>query len=100
MEERKSTLQHKSHSILIFPLVCRFFENIFKYGGSNEKGPFVSPGPQYRRQNNNFDGGSPHVTHIGATAYAYLDSMWMFGYTAEMSVFPMVIHFLLMHNAK
>jgi len=67
-----------------------FFETVFKYGGGDEKGPFMSPGPQYRRQNNNFDGGSPHVTHIGATAYAYLDSMWMFGYAAEMSVFPMV----------
>ena len=74
-------------------LRLRFFEKVFKYGGSDEKGPFVSPGPQYRRQNNNFDGGSPHVTHIGATAYAYLDSMWMFGYTAEMSVFPMVSFF-------
>jgi hypothetical protein len=37
-----------------------------------------------------FDGGSPHLTHIGATAYAYLDSLWMFGYAAEMGVFPMM----------
>jgi hypothetical protein len=37
-----------------------------------------------------FDGGSPHVTHIGATAYSYLDSMWLFGYTAEYAVYPMM----------
>lgn len=71
-------------------LFIRFFERVFKYGGSDAFGPLISYGPQYRRQNNNFDGGSPHVTHIGATAYAYLDSMWMFGYAAEKSVFPMM----------
>ena len=30
------------------------------------------------------------MRHIGATAYAYLEGMWMFGYTAEKSVFPMM----------
>jgi len=76
----------------------------------------VTYGPVWRRQNNNFDGGSvsalcsekaccmfwvlylmscqllpqPHVTHIGATAYGYLDSLWLFGYGAEMGAYPMM----------
>jgi hypothetical protein len=41
-----------------------------------------------------------HREHIGATAYAYLDDLWLFGYVSEMAVYPMlqslpdvVVHF-------
>lgn len=40
------------------------------------------------------------MTHIGATAYAYLDSMWMHGYASERGMYEMlqtlpdvVVHF-------
>jgi hypothetical protein len=40
------------------------------------------------------------LTHIGATAYAYLDSMWMHGYASERGMYEMlqtlpdvVVHF-------
>jgi len=52
-----------------------FFETVFKYGGRDTSGPFLSAGPEWVRQNQNFDSGNPHKTHVGATAYAYLDSM-------------------------
>lgn len=73
-----------------------FFETVFKYGGKEDA---VDYGPVWEGQNFNFDNGH-HKQHIGATAYAYLDDLWLFGYVSEMAMYPMlqtlpdvVVHF-------
>ena len=50
-------------------------------------------------KNFNFDNGH-HRQHIGASAYAYLDDLWLFGYVSEMGMYPLlqtmpdvVVHF-------
>ena len=43
-----------------------------------------------RSQNFNFDNGF-HREHIGASAYAYLDDLWMFGYVSEKAMYPMLL---------
>lgn len=71
-----------------------FFESIFNYGGEG-----ITYGPVWEGQNFNFDNGH-HREHIGASAYAYLDDLWIFGYVAEKAMYPMlqtlpdvVVHF-------
>lgn len=73
-----------------------FFEKVFLYGGKNGA---TSYGPVLEGQNFNFDNGF-HREHIGASAYAYLDDLWLFGYVSEMAMYPMlqelpdvVVHF-------
>lgn len=68
-----------------------FFESIFRYGGSDA----MSYGPVWQGQNFN-----NHRNHVGATAYAYLDDLWVHGYVAEKAMYPMlealpdvVVHF-------
>lgn len=72
-----------------------FFEEKFNYGGSDS----ITYGPVWEGQNFNFDNGY-HREHIGASAYAYLDDLWIFGYVAEHAMYPMlqtlpdvVVHF-------
>lgn len=72
-----------------------FFESVFDYGGKNG----TTYGPVWEGQNFNFDNGH-HRQHIGASAYAYLDDLWIFGYVAEHAMYPMlqtlpdvVVHF-------
>jgi len=58
-----------------------FFESIFKYGGTDS----VSYGPVWQGQNFN-----NHRNHVGATAYAYLDDLWIHGYVAENAMYQML----------
>lgn len=44
-------------------------------------------GPVWVGQNYNFEQNF-HKTHIGTSAYAYLDDLWIHGYVAEMGMFP------------
>ena len=44
-------------------------------------------------KNFNFDNGY-HKEHIGATAYAYLDDLWLFGYVAEKAVYPLLQEYM------
>jgi hypothetical protein len=74
-----------------------FFENAFLYGGKTDIS--LAYGPVWEGQNFNFDNGH-HRQHIGASAYAYLDDLWLFGYVSEFAMYPMlqtlpdvVVHF-------
>jgi len=62
-----------------------FFEDKFKYGSSEGS----SYGPVWYGQNTNFDKGD-HKRHILASAYAYLDDLWIHGYVSEKAMFPML----------
>ena len=46
-------------------------------------------GPVWYGQNTNFDKGD-HKHHILASAYAYLDDLWIHGYVSEKAMFPML----------
>ena len=46
-------------------------------------------GPVWYGQNTNFDKGD-HQHHILASAYAYLDDLWIHGYVSEKAMFPML----------
>jgi len=75
-----------------------FFENVgpaWQYGS----GKGTTYGPVWVGQNYNFEQNF-HKSHIGTSAYAYLDDLWIHGYVAEKGVYPMleglpdvVVHF-------
>jgi len=72
-----------------------FFEDKWEYG--NGRG--VTYGPVWVGQNYNFEQGH-QKQHIGASAYAYLEDLWIHGYVAEKAMYPMleelpdvVVHF-------
>ena len=50
---------------------------------------YAPTGPVWYGQNTNFDKGD-HKRHILASAYAYLDDLWIHGYVSEKAMFPML----------
>lgn len=75
-----------------------FFEDLgpaWGYGSGKGK----TYGPVWVGQNYNFEQNF-HKSHIGTSAYAYLDDLWIHGYVSEMGMFPalaqlpdVVVHF-------
>jgi len=75
-----------------------FFEDLgpaWGYGSGKGK----AYGPVWVGQNYNFEQNF-HKSHIGTSAYAYLDDLWIHGYVAEHGMFPalaqlpdVVVHF-------
>lgn len=67
------------------------YEGVQMYGGesSPDGTPAISYGPVWRGQNFGFLNGSQR-NRIGASANAYLESQWIYGYVSEFAMFPMM----------